>query len=291
MPASPIALVLHGGAGAKRSQDYSREIPHMQGLVEAARDRLRAGASALDVAVETVHALEQSGLYVAGRGSSPNTDGGYELDASVMDGPGQRAGAVAALQGFKSPVLVARRVMEATPHVLLAGQGAADFAKAQRMDPVPGNDWFTHAGATEDNHPPALSHGTVGCTVLDADGRLAAATSTGGVFGKMPGRVGDTPIIGSGTWADGSAAVSSTGTGEFFLRTVAAAQVAWRVGAGQPLDEAARKVIEAVGALGGDGGIIAVDRAGNVTHPYNSEGMKRAWLTRDGEVGVQVFDA
>ncbi|HYE42110.1 MAG TPA: isoaspartyl peptidase/L-asparaginase, partial [Caulobacteraceae bacterium] len=120
-----FALALHGGAGAKRGADYSREIPHMQGLVEAARDRLAAGASALDVAVETVRGLEDSGLYVAGRGASPNTAGDYELDASIMTGPEKHAGAVAALQGFRNPVEVARLVLEKTPHVMLAGAGAA----------------------------------------------------------------------------------------------------------------------------------------------------------------------
>src|SRR5690606_24546691 len=133
--------------------------------------------------------------------------------------------------------------------------------------------WFTHAGQGEDNHPPGtLSHGTVGCCVLDDQGRLAAATSTAGVFGKMPGRVGDTPIPAAGTWADGSVAVSGTGQGEYFIRTAACAQVGWRVRSGQPLAEAARAVIDEIGALGGDGGLIALDREGNIASPFNSQG-------------------
>jgi len=264
----------------------------MRGLVEAARDRLAKGASATDVAVETVRALEASGLYVAGRGASPNGLGQYELDASLMTGPEKHAGAVAALQGFESPIEAARLVLEKTPHVMLAGEGAALFARqhgcAEIADP---EAWFTRAGQGEDNHPPGrLSHGTVGCVVLDADGNLAAATSTAGVFGKLPGRVGDTPVIAAGTWADGHCAVSGTGQGEYFMLTAACAQVSWRVQAGQSLRQATAAVLAEIGALGGDGGLIAVDREGNISTPYNSEGMKRAVLTPDGEIRSEVFE-
>jgi L-asparaginase / beta-aspartyl-peptidase len=285
------ALVLHGGAGARRSQNYDREMANMRTVVEAMAARLADGAPALDVAVEAVVMLEDSGLYVAGRGASPNLDGRYELDASLMDGATQKAGAVAALQGFRNPIRAARAVMEKTPHVMLAGQGAADFARDQRLEAVDDPEaWFTRAGQGDDNHPPGtLAHGTVGCVVLDAKGRLAAATSTAGVFGKMPGRVGDTPIPAAGTWADDHAAVSCTGQGEYFIRTAAAAQTAWRVAANQPLAPAARAVIDRIGAMGGDGGLIALDRHGNRADPFNSQGMKRAWLDVSGEIGVEVF--
>ncbi|MFN7619175.1 MAG: isoaspartyl peptidase/L-asparaginase family protein [bacterium] len=285
------ALILHGGAGARRERDYTREMAHMGEVVAAMKARLDAGAPALDVAVEATVLLEDSGLYVAGRGASPNLAGAYELDASLMDGSTRKAGAVAALQGFRNPVVAARAVMDRTPHVMLTGEGASLFAFDQGLEPIADETaWFTRAGQGEDNHPPGtLAHGTVGCCVLDRDGRLAAATSTAGVFGKMPGRVGDTPIPGAGSWADGRVAVSGTGQGEYFIRVAACAQVSWRVGAGQTLAEAGRAVIEEIGDMGGDGGLIALDRDGNITAPFNSQGMKRAWLTPDGEIGVEVF--
>ena len=285
------ALILHGGAGARRERDYTLEIAHMGEVVAAMKARLDAGASALDVAVEATVMLEDSGLYVAGRGASPNLAGAYELDASLMDGSTGKAGTVAALQGFRNPVVAARAVMDHTPHVMLAGEGAALFALDQGLEPIADEEaWFTRAGQGEDNHPPGtLAHGTVGCCVLDRDGRLAAATSTAGVFGKMPGRVGDTPIPGAGSWADGRVAVSGTGQGEYFIRVAACVQLSWRVGAGQGLAEAGRAVIDEIGGLGGDGGLIALDRDGNIADPFNSQGMKRAWLTTDGEIGVEVF--
>lgn len=292
MPKSLYAMALHGGAGARRSRDYAAEIKHMAGLVEAGRDRLARGDSALEVCVATVVELERSGLYIAGRGASPNAAGGYELDASLMDGATGQAGGVAALEGFESPILAARAVMQATPHVLLAGDGAASFARSQGLaeiaDPAA---WFTRAGKGEANHPPgALAHGTVGCVVRDADGRLAAATSTGGVFNKLPGRVGDTPLIGAGTFADARAAVSCTGQGEYFMRNVAAAQVALRMRlAGQSLDEATTAVLAEIAALNGDGGMIAIDADGHVATPFVSEGMKRAVLDRDGTITSAAF--
>ncbi|MDO1559251.1 isoaspartyl peptidase/L-asparaginase [Brevundimonas sp. 2R-24] len=286
-----FAMVLHGGAGAKPGVDYSAEIAHMRELIERGRARLAGGAAALDVAVETVAALEASGLYVAGRGAFPNSLGRYELDASVMDGATRQAGGVTLLEGFKSPIEVARRVMDKTPHVLLGGMGAAAFAETEGLERIEDpKAWFTHAAMTSGGKDSdGLSHGTVGCVVLDAQGRLAAGTSTAGVFGKRPGRIGDTPLPAAGTWADDRVAVSGTGLGEYFIRTAACAQVSWRMAGGQSLDQACRGALDEIAALGGDGGLIAVAADGSIAHPWNSKGMKRAWLTAEGEIGSAAF--
>jgi isoaspartyl peptidase/L-asparaginase-like protein (Ntn-hydrolase superfamily) len=287
-----IRIVLHGGAGANPERDYSIEIEHMSSLIRIGADQLQRGAAALDVATETVAALEASGLYIAGRGSSPNSAGRYELDACIMDGEQQRAGAVAALQGVMSPIRAARCVMERTPHVLLAGEGAQAFAQSENQDTiVDAPTWFTVAGRDEANYlPEASAHGTVGCVVRDAHGRLAAATSTGGVFGKLAGRCGDTPLVGAGTWADAQVAVSCTGLGEYFIRVAAAAQLGHRLRwAAQDLREAADATLDEVKSLGGSGGLIAVDGRGNIAMPFVSTGMKRAALLADGSVYSQAF--
>ena len=281
-----LSLVIHGGAGAMTSRDYGAELAHMRGLIEAGRDRLRAGASAIDVVVETIAALEASGLYVAGRGASANSAGKFELDASLMDGPSRKAGAVAALQGFASPIRAARAVMETTPHVLLAGEGAAAFAAAQGLERV-GPEWFTPAWAAETR---SASSGTVGCVALDETGAIVAGTSTGGTNGKLSGRVGDSPILGAGVWADSHVGVSCTGVGEYFLRTATAAQLAHRLQfAGQGLAEAADAALADVVALGGWGGLIALSSTGEIATPFRSQGMKRAALAPDGTITAAVF--
>jgi isoaspartyl peptidase/L-asparaginase-like protein (Ntn-hydrolase superfamily) len=281
-----LGLVIHGGAGAMAGRDYAAELAHMRGLIEAGRDRLSAGASAMDVAVETVAALEACGLYVAGRGASANSAGKFELDASLMDGPTRRAGAVAALQGFASPIRAARAVMEATPHVLLAGEGAAAFAASQGLERV-GPEWFTPARSAETR---SASAGTVGCVVLDETGALAAATSTGGTNGKLAGRVGDSPIVGAGVWADDRVAISCTGVGEYFVRTATAAQIAFRMSlAGQGLAEASDTALADVVALGGWGGLIALTSTGEIAMPFRSQGMKRAALAPDGTITSAAF--
>ena len=282
---STWALALHGGAGAIAERAYKAEEEHMAALLDRGSAMLAGGASALDVVTEMAAKLEASGLHVAGKGAAPNAAGVVELDASVMDGAGRDAGAVAALRGFISPVRVARGIMEQTSHILLVGEGACAFAREQGFDRV--EDPKTYYVAAESGLPGA---GTIGAVALDVNGKLAAATSTGGLHGKMPGRVGDTPIIGAGCWADERAAVSCTGLGEYFMLVNAAADVSARISyAGQTLEQAAAAVIDDVRKRGGYGGLIAVDAKGNVTAPFASQGMKRGLASSAGLREVKTF--
>lgn len=273
-------IALHGGAGVNPARDYAETEAHMGALVEEAKGWLLAGLPALDAVERAVAAMEASGLYVAGRGSAPNVAGVHEFDACIMDGAHSRAGAVAAIRDVESPIAAARAVMEQSEHVLLAGDGACAFARQHGLAAVsdPANWYRLPVGVTQaDIDSETRAHGTVGAVALDQNGRLAAATSTGGTWGKLPGRVGDTPIPGAGTWADGEVAVSCTGIGEAFILAGGAGYLAARVALkGETLDAAADALLARVAALGGDGGVIAVDRHGRIAMRYNSGGMKRA---------------
>lgn len=284
------ALALHGGAGPTRKATYEVEEAHMAELLAQGAAMLAGGAPALDVVQAMVTALEDSGLHVAGRGASPNLDGVWELDASIMDGATRKAGAVASLVGFRSPIAAARAVMDNTPHVLLAGAGAATFAKGQGLAEVGDPTAYYMPANSRLVAPGELAHGTVGAVACDREGRLAAATSTGGLLRKMPGRVGDSPLIGAGTWADGRVAVSCTGQGELFIRANVAADVSARMlYARQSLHAAAAGALADMERLGGDGGLIAVSAEGEVATPYVSEGMKRAVATQGGVREVKTF--
>ncbi len=275
-------LVLHGGAGVNPARDYAEVEAHLLRLVTAGSARLAEGASAVDTVEWAIADMEASGLYVAGRGAAPNRAGVVEFDAAIMDGSIPRAGAVAAIQDVRSPIKAARAVMALTPHVLLAGEGATAFAREAGLAAIGSPPGFFRLAVGVEPHEleaeaDALSHGTVGATALDRRGRLAAATSTGGLFGKRPGRVGDTPIPGAGTWADTDIAISCTGVGEHFILAGGAADIAARMRyAGVPAPEAADAMLARVAALGGDGGVIAIGSDGLPVFAWNSGGLKRA---------------
>nr|WP_318382231.1 beta-aspartyl-peptidase [uncultured Enterobacter sp.] len=294
-------IAIHGGAGAIARTHLSpdqekRYIDALSSIVETGQAMLDAGESALDVVTEAVRLLEECPLFNAGIGAVFTRDGTHELDACVMDGNTLQAGAVAGVQHLRNPILAARLVMERSPHVLLIGEGAEQFAFAQGMERVDADLFSTperyaqlmqarETGETLLDHSASplderTKMGTVGAVALDKFGNLAAATSTGGMTNKLPGRVGDSPLVGAGCYANNtSVAVSCTGTGEVFIRALAAYDIAALVDyGGLSLYEACEAVVmDKLPALGGSGGLIAIDREGNVALPFNSEGMYRAY--------------
>jgi isoaspartyl peptidase/L-asparaginase-like protein (Ntn-hydrolase superfamily) len=259
--------------------------------LEAGHTILQGGGTALDAVTAAVVAMEDSPLFNAGRGAVYNADGRHELDAAVMDGRTLRAGAVACVERIRNPVLAARAVMEHSRHVLLAGRGAERFAGKQGLR-MANQKYFGTAARLEALQRNLQSHhGTVGAVALDRDGNLAAATSTGGYTGKLPGRIGDSPLLGAGTYADNRAcAVSGTGLGEAFIRALVAYDVAARMRyRRESLASAARAALASVARLGGDGGLVALDRRGNVAMPFNSQGMYRACIDRRGRRSVAIY--
>ncbi|MGL5388821.1 MAG: isoaspartyl peptidase/L-asparaginase family protein [Serratia sp. (in: enterobacteria)] len=305
---SKPVIAIHGGAGAisraaLSAEKEQRYIQALSDIVAAGQAILAEGGSALDAVTQAVRLLEECPLFNAGKGAVFTHQGTHELDACVMDGRTCDAGAVAGVSRIRNPVLAARAVLENSTHVLFGGEGAERFAANHGLEMVEPDFFFTqerfdqlhraqaeqgrvlldHDGAaalSDDPLDPDRKFGTVGAVALDALGNLAAATSTGGMTNKAAGRIGDTPIIGAGCYANNATvAVSSTGTGEIFMRTVAAYDVSALIEyAGLTLQQASDKVVmEKLLALGGSGGLIAIDRFGNVALPFNSEGMYRGF--------------
>ena len=299
-----IALIAHGGAGNIRPGGEERAVEGLRAAVEAGREVLRGGGSALDAVCAAVVALEDNPAYNAGTGSCLNYDGFVEMDACVMESRERRAGAVAALQRVKNPILVARKVMEETDHVMLAGEGAQRFARVMGFgdhDPITEQrraDWQDKKrriaevlGSKSLNvrrflrEHPAYSGGTVGAAALDRQGVLAAATSTGGVTLKLVGRVGDTPIVGAGNYASEHVAASATGTGEYVMRALSTRAVSERVAAGATLDQAVAEALEDMGrAFDADVGIIAVDREGTPVARHRTRDMPHGYFSGEGDI-------
>lgn len=312
-------IAIHGGAGAITRASMSAEkeqhyLAELERIVSSGQAILAAGGSALDAVTEAVRLLEECPLFNAGKGAVFTHQGTHELDACIMDGRTLDAGAISCVNHIRNPILTARKVLEVSPHVMFTGAGAETFAREQGQEMVGAEYFFTqerydqlqraiaadsgvlldHDGASQSGDPldPERKFGTVGAVAMDALGNLAAATSTGGMTNKQAGRVGDSPIIGAGCYASNhTVAISSTGTGEVFMRTVAAYDVAALIEyAGLSLEEATHKVVqEKLLPLGGFGGMIAVDRFGNVALPFNSEGMYRGFARVGDAPSVSIY--
>jgi beta-aspartyl-peptidase (threonine type) len=304
-----IAIAIHGGAGtiSRANMTPEKEAAYRAGLEQSLRAGhavLEQGGTSMDACIAAVKVMEDSPLFNAGKGAVYTADEKHELDACVMDGATLKAGAVAAVTRVKNPIELARLVMDKSEHVMLAGAGAEKFAQENGIDLVDNSYFDTPQRieqlrkAREKSKGPATSpalpaqdkHGTVGCVALDRHGNLAAATSTGGMTNKRFGRVGDSPIVGAGTWADNeTCAVSATGHGEYLMRLVIGHEVSSQMRWGhKSLKEAADDAIARLGKLGGDGGIIAIDRQGNITMPFNSEGMYRGSIGVDGKMTIEI---
>ena len=293
--ASPLAIMVHGGAGPIYADDRARACA--EGCLRAAETGysiLRAGGSALEAVEQAGRVLEDNPLFNAGTGSTLNADGELEMDALLMEGEHLRAGGVSMLRGFRNPLAIARAVLEHSPHVLLGGQGAARFAREQGFQPSPPaelttpralNRWHKEREEGWSRRP-----GTIGAVAVDARGHVAAATSTGGISGKYQGRIGDTPLIGCGTFADSQqGAASATGHGESIARIVMAKVACSRLAAGELPDAAARAAVAELDRVAGEAGLILVDPHGRLGHAYNTERMSRAWIDSNGRSGC-AFD-
>jgi beta-aspartyl-peptidase (threonine type) len=300
---TPFVLLVHGGAGVIR-RDMDAVTEHsVRATLATALQRghavLATGGSALDAATAAVLVLEDSPHFNAGHGAVFTHDGTNELDAAIMDGATLRAGAIAGVRSVRNPILLARAVMEHSPHVMLAGEGAETFAREHDIALVDPGYFRTErrwrelqaAQRRAGRNEPVDHFGTVGAVALDSQGRLAAATSTGGMTDKRWGRIGDSPVIGAGTYANAACAVSGTGWGEFYIRTAAAHAVCMRVAAmRQSVQEAAEGVVNGeIPALGGSGGAIVLGADGTFAMPFNTDGMFRGHAGADGEPRVAIW--
>ncbi|MBK9319807.1 MAG: isoaspartyl peptidase/L-asparaginase [Bacteroidetes bacterium] len=307
---STFSLAIHGGAGTitRNSLTAEKEQHYRDALLEAwvaGESILKSGGSALDAVIQAVMSLEDCPLFNAGRGSVFTATGEHEMDASIMRGDTLDAGAVAGVKGIKNPVVLARAVMEQSEHVMLSGLGAETFAKETGITFESEKYFYTEqrfqqlqeairGGKVQLDHTLSENKkfGTVGAVAKDQQGNLAAATSTGGMTNKKFNRIGDSPIIGAGTYANNkTCAVSCTGHGEFFIRAVVAYDISCLMEyKGLSLEEACRMVVQdKLVKIGGEGGLIAVDYSGNISLPFNSEGMYRGWLTEKDRPQTAIY--
>jgi L-asparaginase / beta-aspartyl-peptidase len=301
---SGYSLAIHGGAGVMKREKMSPErqkeyMLHLNNAMMRGDSVLRNGGSSTEAVVATITYLENCPLFNAGKGAVFTWEGKNELDASIMEGTALKAGAVASVRTVKNPIKAAQAVMDHSEHVLLSGKGAEEFARKQNLEMVSNRYFFTKERYTalkslkKQNRARNSSdnHGTVGCVALDRYGNLCAGTSTGGMNGKRFGRIGDTPLIGAGTWADNrSCAVSCTGHGEYFIRLGIAHDVASQMEYLHiPIEKAAENAIQKLTGLGGTGGLIAVDREGNISMPFNTSGMFRGYIKSTGEKEIAIF--
>jgi L-asparaginase / beta-aspartyl-peptidase len=302
--ATPV-FVIHAGAGvvAKNVTPEKEKLARadLEKALKAGYTILKNGGDSLDAVTQAIVIMEDAPEFNAGKGAVFNHDGKNELDASIMDGATLRAGSIANVHRIKNPILLARAVMEKSPHVMMVGDGAEAFAESIGMSLVDPKYFYTdqrwqelqnalneEAAKTKSTTSP---HGTVGAVALDVKGNLAAGTSTGGMTNKRFGRVGDSPIIGAGTYANAKCAVSATGWGEFYIRAVAARDICARVEyKNEPIKQAGDDVVMGVvPKLGGDGGVIALDADGNFATPFNTEGMYRGWIDKNGKMHIAIF--
>ena len=292
------AIVVHGGAGNITRENVTPEMDkeYRAALLVAmntGKKILSDGGSALDAVEQTIRTMEDNPLFNAGKGAVFTHDGRNELDAAIMDGSNLAAGAVACVTDIKNPISAARKVMTNSPHVMLTGAGASQFAKEQGLEIVPPSYFYTEKRFNElQEILKKEKNGTVGCCALDKNGNLAAGTSTGGMPNKKYNRVGDSPIIGAGTYANNNTcAVSGTGHGEYFIRWTVAHDISALIEyKGLTLKEASELVVnEKLVKAGGSGGVICVDKSGNISMPFNSTGMFRGFATADGKEGIYIY--